>query len=267
MGVLLWRYYSEDGWRRLVDDHRLPVTRIAAFDDPWECMVPVLNHLHRNRPTGDDVDIPAQPLDETVFAPVVAQRQRFASCWFADDHESIAMWDTYVQHGPRFAPLSGFRCGVALGVLFPDLNQLAHSVGATMSPVHYMRHDDLSTPVDVTRSDTFPFIKLWGYRHEREVRIVPPTSVVDVETGGDEMRGRVMGTDLMAAVSYVRVFAPEVDDEKRLIEEANGIVPAAKVGAASAYPNMFRKLDGKWRRLGTYPLAFIDRPLTSPPST
>ena len=164
--MLLWRYLTIDSWRRLVDDQRLPLTRIARFEDAFECAVPMLSD---GRLLGEaPVSSSSMEID---FYRAAQQRKKWASCWFADEHESIAMWHLYVGNGEP---------GVAISVLHADL-AAAIPNGVDLAPVHYVRQNDSSAEVAHDRPDLWPFIKIWGYRHEREVRVVPLKMIANRE--------------------------------------------------------------------------------------
>ena len=227
--MLLWRYMSVETWQLFTSDRRLGVTRLAGFDDAFECMVPMAASVQRIG--SDDA---TQDLEE-LFNAVAKERRRWASCWFADEHESIAMWELHV--GKRAA-------GVAVAVLHDDLSA-ALPQEARIAPVHYVRPNDTSAEIVLDRPDLWPFVKLWGFRHEREVRIVLPDGHPDVEpTGRDDPWGRLNSIELPRLVRHARVFAPNSRDELALRSEVEAWAPESRIEPSLAYPLIYH---GEWR--------------------
>lgn len=243
---VLWRYVDFGWWDRLVADPRLPLTRLAAFEDAFECSV--VGWLHRALPGGHDL------ATDQLFADAAAtQRLNFASCWFADDDESIAMWDLYVHRGPRLRVTAdllghvvGYQPGVAIAVERDDLQHLAPS-GAILDDVRYVRPPiplGTSFPWDSPRQ--WPFYKFWGYRHEHEVRlIVERTAPIETTTNG--RFGALNGTDLLSLVRCARVFSPRAREEDDLIARVKREAPHVQIERTHAYPIMQRRYwDDEW---------------------
>ena len=89
----LWRYLSVESWNRLAVDRRLPLSRIAGFDDWHECSVPMLWAAHAS--PGD----PNFARSEELWARRMSLLDQFASCWFNSDRESFYMWELFVGRG------------------------------------------------------------------------------------------------------------------------------------------------------------------------
>jgi hypothetical protein len=225
--VLLWRYLTEPAWDRLITDPRVPVTRIAGFDDAFECAVPAFVEGHRTQ--FKDA--------QSLLKAAALERRKFASCWFAHEHESIAMWDLYV--GRRNA-------GVAIAVLYAELQSLVPR-GGLLGPVQYVRSDDASATVPLDRPDLWPFYKLWGYNHEREVRLVVPDdpAVVDIDFP-EERWAHVRDTDLLCIVRMARVFSARKSAADVLGERVAAAAPGVDVGRTRAFPKLYRRGEDDW---------------------
>ena len=235
--MLLWRYLNVDAWERLAKDRRLPLSRIAGFEDGFECALPSFVALRRN-PTDHKAS-------KSLLASAMRERRSFASCWFADEHESIAMWDLFIGRGEP---------GVALAVFSEDLRKIV-PVRGQFGPVQYARHDDPTATVAVDRPDLWPFYKLWGYRHEREVRLVVPDDPDLVECVADGRWGYLRGTHLLELARTIRVFAPRKSACDAMLEHVRAQAPTTTdVDRSKAYPTMYRRSDDDWWVEGMEPV-------------
>ncbi len=229
--MLLWRYMTVDTWRLFERDPRLGLSRIAGFDDAFECSLPLLAATHRARAG----DAPANSELTRLFNLGAEQRRKWASCWFADEHESIAMWQLHVGRGVP---------GVAVAVLHADL-LAATPNAATTAPVHYIRPDDHSAEAAIDRPDLWPLVKAWGYRHEREVRLVVPEAHGDVEISEPSARwARLRSVDLRSMLRRCRVFDPNSASEVDVRRQVEAWAPGVDVTPSRAYPVVYQ---GVWR--------------------
>lgn len=236
---MLWRYMQVADWMRISADRRLGLTRLGAFNDGFECQLPSFVQETRQMASG-------RPIDDAVARLHVAARRQmmnYASCWYADEQESIAMWERFVGRG---------RPGVAVGVLFDDLRRLVPAQ-AIFGPVTYVRLDDPDTDVCIDRPWLWPLFKLWGYRSEHEVRVIISRKDELLETDDDDRWGYLKGSDLMAIVRKVRVFAPTFSETQQL-EKIVGETIQSGVTFTSAYPHLFRFVDGVATFIGTAPI-------------
>lgn len=235
--MLLWRYLTVGAWERLARDPRLPLSRIAGFEDGFECALPSFIAQCKN---------PRDPeMAKLHLMEAMRERRSFASCWFADEHESIAMWDLFIGRGDP---------GVALAVFNEDLRKMVPGNGQ-FGPVQYARHDDPTTDVAVDRPDLWPFYKLWGYRHEREFRLVVPDEPELVEHDADGRWGHLRGTDLLGLARSIRVFAPQKSLCDAMLERIRAEVPSTTdVGRSRAYPTMYRRHNDDWWVEGMEPV-------------
>lgn len=235
--MLLWRYLTLEAWDRIAEDPRLPLSRIAGFEDGFECALPSFIALRRN-PADQDAA-------ELLLASAMQERRSFASCWFADEHESIAMWDLFVGRG---------RPGVALSVFSEDLRKIVPTSGR-FGPVQYARHDDPTAGLAVDRPDLWAFYKLWGYRHEREVRLVIPDDPELVDYVADGRWGYLRDTNLVEITRTIRVFAPQKSTCDAMLQRiGTEISPRTDLERSRAYPAMYRRFDDDWWVEGLEPV-------------
>ena len=205
--MFAWRYLSFESWARLEADPRLPVSRLSSFEDSSECMVPALALAARYyKPDYDKLPLSAIEAYHLGYV----ESDKYATCWFLDDHESIAMWDLYVGRDDQHMPLPG----LAIAVPFVDLLKLAPA-SSLAAPVRYLRYDDEAVDFQYGRPELWPFIKNWGYRHEQELRIVVDEAYGDIEVGPDPRWGWVRNTNaVFCAVETHPTIATRTTNER-----------------------------------------------------
>jgi hypothetical protein len=154
------------------------------------------------------------------------------------------MWELYVGKG---------QPGVAIRI---EREVLEGLVGATgrVSDVTYVDHRASNAPVDLDDSGSWPFVKLEGYRHEREVRVLVPNNEELVQYS--DLDGRwayLKDTDLLSSLSEVRLRSPRYSELQAMVRSANHLDIDAEVHQSSAVPSTWVRSDGDWWQVGLQP--------------
>jgi hypothetical protein len=97
--TLLWRYMSFVKLASLLETRSLWFSRVDLFDDPFEgslfANTTITGAVNLNA-TLTDVPVPLQELDPDMRAFLTQAQdtiidQTFLSCWYAREHDSVAM--------------------------------------------------------------------------------------------------------------------------------------------------------------------------------
>ncbi len=229
--MFAWRYLSFESWGRLASEGRLPVSQLSSFEDSSECMVPALALATRFQKP-DYENPPLSAIDAYHLGYV--ESDKYATCWFLDDHESIAMWDLYIGRDNERRP----KTRVAIAVSVVDLMKLA-PLGSLASPVRYVRYDDEGSDFQFERPELWPFIKNWGYRHEQEFRIVVDGSSGALDIGPDPRWGWVRNSDLLGIIKRARVFGARRETIEGMQRQVGEVPDYHIVGQSRAFPDTF----------------------------
>jgi hypothetical protein len=184
----LWRYLSFAKIIALFQTRRLHFTRVDQFDDHFEGAWPK-----------SDLERFAE-LEGGQVIPTVTKAVRLgaaASCWFASDHESAAMWRLYAAGEEGVAITT---TAAKLQALFSAVPQ-PHFGG--ISRVRYIDHVNSSLIAELQNSPwntLHPFMcKNVSYEHEKEVRAL----LVAWPHGGIERTGCALEIDPQTFIDQI----------------------------------------------------------------
>ena len=176
----LWRYVSLEALLATVSTKSLRMTRLDAFNDPYEGSVPLadLERQAKQLRGGDIVsEIPGRPYlrnppdvrrraanrnEEMSLRRIDRLKSAHASCW-RRGHESEGMWLLYCQdRGTRGQ-------GIAMRSTVAKLASSVEMQALFLSPIAYRTYHD--GPPFKSELDCF-FHKRRGFAHEQEVRLL-----------------------------------------------------------------------------------------------
>jgi hypothetical protein len=184
--LFLYRYVTID---KLIDcllNKRLPLTRLNLFEDKLEGVTPqhlllniasdkiaqqtsdwvggIFNHITLNINPTNRNSLRRQRLD--------FQKYNFASCWFTNDHESVAMWQLYSSPDSIAIKIPVKALLDELESKNFDLTGYEHKK-IRYGSVQYYRFGDLDSLSQLlTNEDIQGFVKDKSFSHESEFRIV-----------------------------------------------------------------------------------------------
>ncbi|WP_323756094.1 hypothetical protein [Roseivirga sp.] len=184
--LFLYRYITIDKLMDCLLNKRFPLTRLNLFEDKLEGITPqnlslnlasdkigkeiapwigeIVNHITLNINPIKRNSLRRQKLD--------FQKYNFASCWFVNDHESVAMWQLYSSPDSIAIkiPVNSF-----LGELDSkrfDLTGYNHKK-IRYGSVKYYRFDDIGSLSQlVTNENIQGFLKDKSFSHESEFRVI-----------------------------------------------------------------------------------------------
>lgn len=153
----IWRFMRFAKLLSLLENRQLYVPRADQLQDPYEGVLPRAT-VQKYR----DLLKPAHNSD-AFFAGTAAMRQQtFVSCWFANEHESAAMWSAYCLTDD----------GVAIKTTHRALAKAldASPLAIRTSRVQYVDYETDEIPAG---NGFYSFLhKRLSFMHEQEVRAV-----------------------------------------------------------------------------------------------
>ena len=179
----LYRYLTIDKLMDFLMNTRITLSQLENVEDRLEgTTVPHLllnlasasNEESLNTLTDGMFTVQVSPNERNVLRRQREEFQRlsYASCWYVDDHESVAMWQLYSR-----------RDSVAIRIPFKALDEQLN--GGHFEPsinriqclkygkVQYAKFNNISELRQLTADpDLQGFLKDRGYQHEREFRLV-----------------------------------------------------------------------------------------------
>jgi len=214
----LWRYSDLGKYLSLLDRGTLHFARADTFGDHFEMAYPVRDIGAAKLRVGEwirDGVLPRGPLlrylarasgqDAAVFATLDedelgrtflrhGNRALYMSCWHANDSESAAMWDLYLQGG------AGVAVQTTFGRLREALDGPSGDVMVFLRAVRYLDYRTESWGEPTLFSPAFH--KRRSFEHEREVRavVVRPT-YEDLRTGRADREGTPSGRGVAVPVA------------------------------------------------------------------
>lgn len=157
----IWRYIDFTKLISLLETQKLFFARADQFEDPYEgawseAGVRLLRDPEKNG------GLKPPDVEKLIAYSGVQQKQMFISCWYANEHESAAMWKLYLKSNE----------GVAIRTDYNTLREILEvaplNVGISM--VQYIDYEN--TPISF-RNGFFPFVhKRLSFAHENELRAV-----------------------------------------------------------------------------------------------
>jgi hypothetical protein len=186
----LWRYVDLWKFVDLIANRKLHLTKLFDFEDKHEGCLPRLDTpyyiedevkeaMARNPQANEDVE--REYVRQQIRNGNRFRRNSFASCWFASDYQSAAMWQLYCPHS----------LGVAIQSTERDLDAALDQPGAPgymFEPVHYIDYEwgsmyDLQKEIRERRNDAYVLspvqCKRKEFEHEREWRVSMVAQEVD----------------------------------------------------------------------------------------
>lgn len=157
----LWRYMDFTKLLSLLENEQLLFPRADQFEDPYEgswskAGVALIRDPNLN------AGLPQHAVDLILSHMDVMRRETFISCWFANEHESAAMWKLYLQSPEGIAIRSDHD---ALSVALD-----ASPLRTRTSMVNYIDYDQTPIPFG---NLFFPFVhKRLSFAHESELRAI-----------------------------------------------------------------------------------------------
>jgi Protein of unknown function (DUF2971) len=190
----LWRYFDIHKFIHLLQNKTVRFTRMDMFEDPQEG-IPLsafvahaekLNlHLIENKTIGELIlegkqfkKIPLQ-LQKKLNAIYAIQKTSFVTCWFAEQRESLAMWNLYSNAD-----------GVAVRIPFANLSRQLKIEKDTNISAYYagrLVYQDFSTIYKNTADKKVGKVALrkdHSFAHESEFRFVVRTKDHHLDLAG-----------------------------------------------------------------------------------
>ncbi len=157
----IWRYLDFTKFVSLLETSQLYFPRADQFEDPYEGTwskrgIEVLRDPRLNN------GLPTQAVEQFINAIEIQRKQMFINCWYANEHESAAMWKLYLQTNEGVAIRSDSD------TLTTILDKSKLNIGLSM--VQYIDYDKTIIPF---RNLFFPFVhKRLSFAHENELRAI-----------------------------------------------------------------------------------------------
>jgi hypothetical protein len=183
---MLYRYMTIDKLLDFLFNHRIPLVRLNVFQDKLEgaSLEHLLLILSSNK-LGEETAPWLGNLMKGIVYNVnptkrnslrrqreIFQKTNYASCWYANNHESVAMWQIYSKPD-SVAVRIPYK---ALITEFTNRNfQLSSYDHESLKygSVHYHRLNDLDDlSRAITKIDIVGFLKDYCFQHEQEFRIM-----------------------------------------------------------------------------------------------
>jgi len=186
-GLHLYRYVTMDKLMDCLLNKRIPFTRLNLFEDKLEGMTPghiILNlkseefeEMALSNPPSSLVTNNINPTERNFRRRqrVAFQKHNYASCWFASDHESIAMWHLYSRPDSIAIriPIEAFMNEINSEKF--ELSECDH-IKIRYGSVQYYRFDNLNAHHQLeTDEEIQGFAKDKSYCHESEFRLILST--------------------------------------------------------------------------------------------
>lgn len=161
----LWRYLTFEKFAWLLEKSKLYHARLDFLGDPFEGSLTAA--YVRKRDSGQEVRRISDGISTEWerFSLKATMYSRFASCWYASEHESAAMWKLYSAEHAGVAVVSSV-------LRLYDSVRLAPFQHGILSPVEYLdfEKDDMTLPNSMGRFAMPGLLKRKSFQHENEVR-------------------------------------------------------------------------------------------------
>jgi hypothetical protein len=180
-GTILCRYVTIDKLLDFLLNERIPMVRLNVFQDKLEGVH--INHLMLNYGSekvggwiGEmikhvTINVNANKRNSLRRQREIFQNTNYASCWYMNDHESVAMWQLYSKPD-----------SVAIRIPYTNLSNSLQSGNFRMmdeyakiryGSVDYYRFNNLEDLSKIlVKEDTTGFVKDQSFQHEQEFRIL-----------------------------------------------------------------------------------------------
>lgn len=226
----LWRYFDIHKFINLLQTHVIRFTRMDQFEDPQEG-IPLSAFVTFSEKTNlnlaQNLTLSELILDKTLFSKISPQLQKklntinaiqkssFVTCWFAEQKESVAMWNLYSNPD-----------GVALKIPFSKLTaQLKIEKTANISAYYGGRvlYQDFSTVYQRTSDRKVGKVALRkdsSFQHESEFRFVVRTKDHHLNISGINSQKLDLAKLNMKVICHPRMTAWKKKNVESLLKTA-----------------------------------------------
>jgi len=186
---VLYRYITIDKFIDFLINNRIPLVRLSEFEDKLEG-VSLFHHLinytsHKIAENANDWSAAlAKAFAFNFHLPKgrsiknqseIIQNTNYASCWYINNYESVAMWQLYSKPD-----------SIAIRIPYKILSNelLSHNFELTsdnivkikLGSIDYFRFNDIDELMNIAyKIDSIGFIKDLSFKHENEFRIIIET--------------------------------------------------------------------------------------------
>lgn len=184
--LFLYRYITIDKLIDFLLNKRLPLTRLNLFEDKLEGVTPehLLLNLASDRISQNTAKFVGNFINQITLninptrrnslkeQRLEFQKYNFASCWFVNNHESVAMWQLYSSP-------DSIAIKIPVKSLINELESKKFELTGyenkkiRYGSVEYYRFDDIDSLSQlVINEDSQGFLKDKSFSHESEFRII-----------------------------------------------------------------------------------------------